>query len=74
MKSEKLAEQRELEVTFIVDRDFKTNATNYKSIHERLFALRLKANFNIWLAKIHAATEERSDEVSEKFYDTTEGL
>lgn len=36
---------------FIVDRDFKANDIDFKIIHERLYALRIKAkNFNTWHA------------------------
>lgn len=51
-----------------MDRDFETNIVDFKPIHERFCALRIKATFSIiFLICIHAGTEEGS-EVKERFY------
>lgn len=69
-ESGKLSNKHELGVTFIVHRDFKANVVDFKPIHKRLCALRIKTKFfNIWLVIIHAQIEEKNDEVKEQFYD-----
>jgi hypothetical protein len=59
-----------LETGFIIRNEIKKNILSFEPYNERLCKLRIKGKFNnLSIIRLHAPTEEKTNEEKEKFYE-----
>ena len=67
------SKKREFGCGFYVRGEFLKNVKDFKIINERICYFRLKAKwFSCTLIKVHASTNEKTEEVKEEFYNLLE--